>query len=229
VRLPSYPSAAFPASLLAASLALITPAGCGTDSNRTYAGLSSARIELDEGGYVLRYLAPPWEKVNDDPLTSGRRKSSPIGGESTPILADSGVALEIERVSNSDVVNSLTFPKYRLETALVPCAQEDVGDLSCAEYLAGLDYEARQADGSFDRFGSAPRVRKNHWDQQYYELMGQIEATGRFRRVIFFEGVDAPETLAGWMLIEANPDLAEREVTELVRAFEMLPGSGAQP
>jgi hypothetical protein len=235
VQLPSHSTAAFPAPLrstlcalaLAALICSLAPA-CGTDSEHPYASLSRARVERDQAGYVLRYLAPPWERLEDDPLAKGTRKSVSIGGTSTAILAESGVVLEIEHISNSGSSEALTFPKYRLEAALVPCMEEDVGDLSCAEHLAQLDYAARQEEGPVDLLGSKPRARKNDWNQTYYELMGQSETTGRFRRVIFFES-STPERVAGWILIEANPDLGEREVTELVRAFEMLPGTEAEP
>jgi hypothetical protein len=208
---------------------MLTGVGCGTDAERTYAGLSSRRIELDVAGYVLRYLAPPWQHVPDDPLSTGARKSVPIGGSSYPILAKSGAVLEIPRESNGDDEAELSFPNYRLETALVECSAEGTEEQSCASYLAGLDYEARMSEGMFDRFGPEPRQRTNDFGQKYYELMGQTDATGRFRRVVFFEGAGAPEQIAGWMLIEANPDLGDREVTELVDAFQMLAGTGAEP
>jgi hypothetical protein len=153
----------------------------------------------------------------------------PIGGKNYAIIAESGLVLEIDRESSVDDVEGLSFPKYRLDAALVQCAQEDTDNLSCAEYLAGLDYEARQSEGKFDRFGTQPRQRENDAGQKYYELMGQVDATGRFRRVIFFESEDVPERIATWMLIEANPDLGEREINELVEAVETLPSDGAQP
>lgn len=209
-------------ALLALLLAVCS--GCGTDAEHPYAGLSRARVELDQGGYVLRYLAPPWERVKDDPLAKGTRKSVPIGGESRAVVADSGLVLEIERVSNSDVVAAVTFPKYRLEAALVECSLEEVGDVSCAQHLAELDYAARQADGNVDLFGSKPRTRKNDWGQTYFEWMGQSETTGRFRRAVFVES-ETPEAVAAWLLIEANPNLGEREINELVQAFQLLPGT----
>lgn len=222
-------SARFDASLLA--VALLSGAGlsCGKDAEREYAGLSRATIERPEAGYVVRYLSPPWQRLTDDPLATGARTTVSIGGASRAIVAESGLVLEIERVSSSDVVDVLAFPKYRLEAALVPCSDDEVAESSCAEYLAELDYAARQEDAPFDRFGSSPRVRRNDWDQRYYELMGQAEATGRFRRVVYFEAAEQPEGIAGWLQLEANPDLGEREINELVRAVQMLPGAGAAP
>jgi hypothetical protein len=208
---------------------MLTGVGCGTDAERTYAGLSSQRVELEVAGYVVRYLAPPWQRMPDDPLSTGARKSVSIGGDSYPILAKSGAVLEIPRESNVEEEEGLSFPKYRLEAALVACAAEDTEQLSCAAYLAGLDYEARMGEGMFDRFGPEPRQSSNDFGQKYYELMGQTDATGRFRRVVFFEGAEAAEQIAGWLLIEANPDLGEREVTELVDAFQMLAGGEAEP
>jgi hypothetical protein len=209
-------------------LVLLTANACGTDAERKYAGLSRAQVALGEGGYVLRYLSPPWQRAKDDPLETGARKSVPIGGTSVPILAGSGAVLEIDRESNTKDVEELTFPNYRLEAALVECDSDDALDTSCAEHLAILDYAARQSEGRFDLFGDAPRAGKNDADQDYYELMGQSDATARYSRVIFFAG-DAPERVAARVLIEANPDLGEREITEMVRAFEMLPGDGAEP
>jgi hypothetical protein len=183
-------------------------------------------VERPEAGYVVRYLAPPWQSVADDPLVRGARATVPIGGMGRAIVEESGVVLEIERVSSSDVVDPLAFPKYRLEAALVPCGDDEIGELSCAEYLAELDYAARNDEGEFDLFGPGPRARRNDWNQRYYELMGQSETTGRFRRVVFFEAAE-PERVAGWLQLEANPDLGEREINELVHAFQMLPGTGA--
>jgi hypothetical protein len=152
-----------------------------------------------------------------------------IGGKSYPIFAESGVVLEIDRESSVDDIEGLSFPKYRLDAALVECAESETDGLSCAEYLAGLDYEARQSEGKFDLLGTEWRQRKNDAGQKYYELMGQVDATGRFRRVIFFESEDTAERIAAWIMIEANPNLGEREINELVEAVEMLPSDGAQP
>ncbi len=225
----SHSSVRLPASLSAVVLLSCAGLGCGADAERDYAGLSRASIERPEAGYVVRYLAPPWQRVTDDPLAAGARTTVSIGGTGRPIVAESGLVLEIERVSSSDVVDVLAFPKYRLEAALVPCSEDEVAEKSCAEHLAELDYAARQEGGAFDLFGSAPRARKNDWNQQYYELMGQAETTGRFRRVVFFEAAEEPEGIAGWLQLEANPDLGEREISQLVRAVQMLPGSGAEP
>jgi hypothetical protein len=203
--------------------------GCGKDAEREYAGLSRAEVERPEAGYVVRYLAPPWQRLNDDPLAAGARTTVTIGGMGRAVLEESGVVLEIERVSSSDKVDPLAFPKYRLEAALVTCSEDEVGRKSCAEYLAELDYAARQEEGAFDLLGSGPRARRNDWNQRYYELMGQTETTGRFRRLVFFEAAEQPEAIAGWLQLEANPDLGEREVSELVRAVQMLPGTGAEP
>lgn len=213
----------------AALLVPLVTSGCGTDAERTYAGLSNERIELDPGGYVLRYLAPPWQSVPEDPLANGARKSVKIGGQSYPVYAESGAVLEIPQQAHVEDTDGESVPKYRLESALVVCAQEDTGDQSCAAYLAGLDYDARNEDGAFDLFGDEPRQHSNDAGQKYYEMMGQSDATGRFQRVVFIEGADAPERVAGWLSIEANPNLGEREVSEMVDAFEMLPGTGAQP
>jgi hypothetical protein len=210
---------------------LFAGSACGTDAEREYAGLSALRVEPPAAGYVLRYLSPPWQLMKDDPLATGARKSVPIGGENVPVVDDSAAVLEIERESNVED-DDLSFPKYRLEAALVACDAEDPAPEdelpSCAERLAQRDYTARQSDGSFDRFGSEPRPGENDAEQQYFELMGQTTATRRFRRIVFFETA-ARDEIAAWLLIEANPDLAEPEITELIQAFEVLPGSEDEP
>lgn len=197
----------------------MTCGACGSDAERRYADLSTVPVDLDVGGYRLRYLKPPWKREDADPLATGARTSVLVAGMNREIVPDSAVVLQIAKQSTAEDPEHLSVPKYRLETVLLRCDPSELEDQSCAATLARLDQAALAPEGDFTLFGKEPRAGTNDFEQVLYEFMGQLSADLRYRRIVYYE-TDEP-TLTARLFIEGNPDLDEYEVTRLVRAFEL--------
>lgn len=206
------------ALLSALSSALLS---CGTDAEQRYAGLSKHDVTSTEVSYRVRYLAPPWEKLRDDPLVTGARKSVPLGEGLRDVVPGTGAVLYVPRTSNLSGPEELFFAKYRLEVAALRCADEELSaGSSCAQWLADTDYAGRITREDGDFFGGAPRADSNDFDQPFYELMTRDAESSRYRRIAYFETSTAALSLR--VYIEGNPDLSELEITNMLRAFEVL-------
>lgn len=211
--------------VLAGLLALLL-ARCGVDAERRYAGLSSVEVQVDEGGFRARYLSPPWYNVPDDPLVAGERGQVPVGDTTQEIVPDSALVLEIDNQSSLPDPMRLSYPKYHLEAALLHCTQDQIGEAeSCAAALAAQDLTGRSASEDTDAFGAEPRRGTNDFGQEYWELMTRVPETGRHRRIQYFQTDDT--LTAARVFVEANPALDEQEMTRMLHAFELLPGSAS--
>jgi hypothetical protein len=207
-------------------LSALLLAGCGADAERRYASLSSLEVQVEEGGFRARYLSPPWYSVPSDPLVAGERAQVPIGDTTQDIVPESALVLEIENQSSLPDPMGLSYPKYRLEAALLHCTQDQIGEAeSCAAALAAQDLTGRSASEDTDSFGADPRPGKNDFGQEYWELMTRVPETGRHRRIQYFQADDA--LTATRLFVEANPALDDQEMTRMLHAFELLPGSGS--
>jgi hypothetical protein len=191
-----------------------------------------AQVSRSDGpGYRLRYLDPPWELIDDDPLATGKQLQVPFGAspdcaaKSAMCLAvepKTSTVLEIDRPSpvpaGADVI---TYPKYRAEASVVRCpagmlASTDV----CADALANADATGRaSAEGDDDVF-SAPEDGENDFDQHFRELNAQNRDSLRYRRIVYFATED--REVAVRLFLEANPSLKEEEVTRMIHAFEVV-------
>jgi hypothetical protein len=206
-------------------LSALLLAGCGGDAERRYASLSSLEVQVDDGGFRARYLSPPWYSVLGDPLVAGERAQVPIGDTTQEIVPGSALVLEIENQSSLPDPMGLSYPKYRLEAALLHCTQDQISEAeSCAAALAAQDLTGRSASEDTDWFGADPRPGKNDFGQEYWELMTRVPETGRHRRIQYFQ-TDGALTAAR-VFVEANPALDEQEMTRMLHAFELLPGGG---
>jgi hypothetical protein len=209
--------------VLGGLLALLL-AGCGVDAERRYASLSSAQVEVESGGFRARYLSPPWYSVPDDPLVAGERVQVPVGDTTRDIVPESALVLEIENQSALPDPMGLSYPKYRLEAALLHCTQDQIGAAeSCAAALATQDLTGRSASEDTDFFGADPRPGKNDFGQAYWELLTRVPETGRYRRIQYLQTDDA--LTAARVFVEANPALDDEEMTRMLHAFELLSGS----
>jgi hypothetical protein len=199
-------------------------AGCGTDAERRYAALSSLEVRVESGGFRARYLSPPWYSVPDDPLVTGALEQVPVGDTTWPIVPESALVLEIERESSVSDPSHLSYPKYRLEAALLRCEEEQLEDApSCAAALASQDLAGRTASEDTELFGTAPHPGTNDFGQEFWELMTRVPETNRRRRIQYLQAED--ELTALRLFVEANPELDEPEMTRMLSAFELLPGS----
>jgi hypothetical protein len=199
-------------------------AACGADAEARYAGLSTAEIRTPELTYKIRYLSPPWKRFKDA-LTTGARKSVPVGGELRDIVPDTGLVLAIERETSFDEVG-LTYAKYVMEIAAVRCSTSELtNEDTCARYLAAIDYTARAESGEDSGFfGPEELPGSNDVGQQYYELMTRDPETFRYRRVAFFETADRLLTVR--LYIEANPGLADPETSRMIQTLEIVEPGG---
>lgn len=194
--------------------------GCGPDAEARYAGLSVASREVDGAGFRLRYADPPWKHRAEDPLEDGVLKSVPIGGAPMKIVPKSARVLEI-RKQGASRESDLSLPSYRLEAVVLRCEEQRLEEgAECAESLADADYAARADAGPTDAFGASPRAGKNDFDQTYYEFLSFDDELRRYRRIAFFS-TDDP-MLSVRLFIEAYTDLGEREISELIAAFEVF-------
>lgn len=213
-------------------------AACGQDADETYAGMSSLLVGQPDGiGYRLRYLDPPWENVDNDPLVRGAGGASVqyglrdgVGTAGMPDLVpspQSSRVLEIERTAQVEipVEGIITYPKYRLEVSILRCAELgiQVAQLdSCAKHLNTSDLNGRTGVELNAFFGPDGRTGKNVKGQPYHEFMTQVPETTRYRRVVYYETSDRLTTIR--LGFEANPALSELEVTQMINAFEVLDG-----
>jgi hypothetical protein len=203
---------------------------CGQDAEKRYAGLEVAQVRLPSGhGYRVRYLSPPWELSEDDPLATGKNLLVPFGtsavcgaGNDGCRLAEagSGVVLEIDKQSPTQENGTITYPKYRLEAAFLRC---DAGELAaadpCAEHLAREDVLGRK-DEAGDDLIIKQEDGANDWGQPFRDILTQSKESLRYRRIVYFTTSDRLLTLR--LLFEANPSLAEREVTRMVQATQLF-------
>jgi hypothetical protein len=209
--------------------------GCGKDADETFAGMSSLVVGQPDGiGYRLRYLDPPWERVDDDPLVRGLAGTTVQFGaldKQSAVLSDlvpsprSSRVLEIDRSANVDVEipGVITYPKYRLEVSILRCDQLGVQVAqmdSCAKTLNRNDVNGRTGVELNTFFGQDGRTGTNENGQPYYEFMSQDDKTLRYRRVVYYE--TAQPLTAIRLGFEANPPLSELEVTQMINAFEVL-------
>jgi hypothetical protein len=194
---------------------------CGSDAERRYAGLSKHTVSTSELGYRIRYLSPPWERVDEDPLVSGSRKSVPVGSGLRDVVKGSAAVIVVPRQSNLSGPDELSYAKLRLEVAAVQCtdAELSVGS-SCAQWLADTDFAQRIEQQETEQQGNTPRTDTNDFDQAFYELMTRDVETSRYRRIAYFETAIANTALR--VYFEGNPDLSEAEITAMLRAFEVL-------
>jgi hypothetical protein len=217
-------------------------AACGEDAEKQFAGMSSEVVGQPDGiGYRLRYLDPPWERVGNDPLVLGAAKvqfgavDPASGAVSYPDLTPSPGSvsvLEIERSVANDVEieGVITYPKYRLEVAVLRCDELDINvprSESCAWQLNRTDVSNRGSAEFAEIFGQDGRDGHNYKGQHYYEFMTRVDETLRYRRVVYYE---TSERLVAIRLgFEANPALSELEVDQMVNAFEVLDDEVAEP
>jgi hypothetical protein len=216
--------------------------GCGTDAEQQFAGMKQLSVQTADGlGYRLRYLDPPWKQVSNDPLLNAKSRGTVQfgahdgeGDTAQPDLLpepESARVLEIERAT--DGVNPapdliVTYPKYRLEAALLRCEALGIPvatDETCAARLNRLDEAGREATERSGFFGAGGREGVNAAGQRYHEFMTLVKDTGRYRRVVYFETPD--RLVAARLGFEANPALSEREITQMVDAFEVLEGTAS--
>jgi hypothetical protein len=210
--------------------------GCGQNAEEKYAGLSTLVVGQPDGiGYRLRYLNPPWENVDDDPLVRGASGATlqfglrdGVGAVALPDLTpspQSSRVLEIERSAQTTIPidGIITYPKYRLEVSVLHCdelqiqvAQQD----SCAKQLNVSDVNGRTGVELNSFFGQNGRPGKNELGQPYYEFMTRVRETSRYRRVVYYETSDRLTAIR--LGFEANPALSELEVTQMIKAFEVL-------
>ena len=218
---------------IALSLALLFAQACGEDSEKTYAGLSVAQASAPDGlSYRLRYLNPPWEKSDRDPLITGSDTGVELRGvKDQPFIAGTAIVLEVERES---IVSGGGRTKYHLEATLIACDLTlDAGE-SCAKAIAYADNDARVADGEPSFYEGSVKERSNDFAQKYYELITRNMETQRYKRVAFYDTPDASRFLR--VYIESNPRLDEDEVDRMLDAVELFEGdapasgdAGAQP
>jgi hypothetical protein len=211
---------------------------CGQDAEKRYAGLSVAQVQLPSGhGYRVRYLAPPWERISSDPLVTGKNLLVPFGSSEIcgagndgcrMAVAGSGVVLEIDKQSPTLESGTITYPKYRLEAAFLRCdaAELPLAD-ECADYLAREDVLGRRDAEAGDDLIIKQESGSNDWGQSFRDILTQSKESLRYRRIVYF--VTSDRLLALRLLLEANPSLAEREVTRMVQAtqlFDTQPAEG---
>jgi hypothetical protein len=224
----------------ATTLLCLMSLGCGTDAEREFAGTSSLIVGQPDGiGYRLRYLEPPWERASADPLEQGaadaRVQYGDLDGRSTGSLFDltpsagSARVLVIEKSAEvrATPAGVLTYPKYRLEVAVLRCAELGIQVAqqdSCAKHLNTSDATGR-GPSELPLFGQDGRMGQNSRGQPYYEFMTQVNETQRYRRVVYFETGDRLTAIR--LGFEANPPLSELEVTNMIDSFEVLDGEFA--
>jgi hypothetical protein len=206
---------------------------CGQDAEKRYAGLSTVSIALPSGGagYLLRYLAPPWEGVDDDPQVTGMESKVPFGASQEctsskaaclTIEAHSASVLEIERQSLvPEEDGTIVFPKYRLEAAFVRCTADMLAAKDeCYAVLGRMDQVGRETDPNTDDRVFSGKSDKNDAGQPFYEFQSVTVLNQRYRRIAYFSTDD--RLLAVRVFMEANPSLAEEEVTRMLHAFEIV-------
>lgn len=214
--------------LVSCALLLGLLAACGADAEGRYAGLSSAEVSAAELTYKIRFLSPPWKRVDTDPLVTGARKSVPVGGRLRDVVPDSGLVLAIDRESSIDDMSGLTYAKYVMEVVAVRCsASELTEDDSCARFLAASDYAARAESEDSGFFGTEEQLASNDVGQKYYELMTRDPVTYRYRRLAFFETGDRLLTVR--LYIDANPGLADPATSRMIQTLEIMAPAGAEP
>lgn len=220
---------------LSVALSCLSLWSCGPDAEARFAGLDVEEVAPPEGpSYRLRYLSPPWKQVAGDALVRGQAPvqfglNDAEGDTAHPDLwpiAESARVLEIGRNLQTDKTlpdGVVTYPKYRLEVAGLDCEALGIdlptGD-SCAAQLRQQD-ESGRSDSDEERvLGGYSRGGTNAFGQRYHEFTTQVQATRRFRRVVYFE-TERP-SVAVRLGFEANPDLGESEITRMIEAFELL-------
>jgi hypothetical protein len=218
------------AHCLVVSLVGLLASSCGQDAEKRYAGLEVARVQLPSGhGYRVRYLSPPWERLDDDPLVTGKNLLVPFGPSEIcggrndtcrSAEAKSGVVMEIDKQSPTQDNGTITYPKYRLEAAFLRC---DAGELpaadKCADHLAEQDVLGRRSTDGDDLI-IKQEDGENDWGQPFRDILTQSQSSLRYRRIVYFATSD--RLLALRLLFEANPSLAEREVTRMVQACQLF-------
>jgi hypothetical protein len=191
----------------------------------------SVALPAGGAGYLLRYLAPPWEVVDDDPQVLGMETKVPFGAsqECTSSKAaclglepHTASVLEIERqslVPRDD--GTIVFPKYRLEAAFVRCSADKLAASDqCYAFLGKADQVGRDTDPDTDDRVFSGKSAKNDAGQPYYEFQSVTLMNQRYRRIAYFATDD--RLLAVRVFMEANPSLAEEEVTRMLHAFEIV-------
>jgi hypothetical protein len=206
--------------------------GCGQDSEKRYAGLEVAQVSpAGAPGYRLRYLDPPWELVDDDPLATGKLSEVPFGAstncgassaECLAVEPKSSTVLEIDRPSpvapDEDVI---TYPKYRAEASVVRCPPGSLASTDlCADSLAEADAAGRATEEGGDDVFAAPEDGENDFGQHFRELNAKNRDSLRYRRIVYFATED--REIAVRLFLEANPSLKEKEVTRMIHAFEVV-------
>jgi hypothetical protein len=221
-----------PRRALRLSLAGALAFACGQDAEKRYAGLEVISVQLPTGlGYRVRYLSPPWERVSSDPLSSGKNLRVPFGASAACIQGEescrsaepgSGTVLEVDRQSPTQGAGVLTYPKYRLEAAVLRCEPTELASTDeCADVLAEQDVLGRRSEEG-DDLVIRQEDGENDWGQRYRDILTQSRSTMRFRRIVYFAAPDRTRTVR--LLFEANPSLAEVEVTRMVRACQLFEG-----
>jgi hypothetical protein len=131
---------------------------CGESARQPFAGMAVLTVSLPDGsGYRIRYLDPPWERIEGDALARGEALLQWGGADSEgdtrlpdlrPIEGSVRI-LEIERSGRraGSVDGIAVYPKYRLEAALLRCDVLDIAvprSESCARVISRAD-EANRA------------------------------------------------------------------------------------
>jgi hypothetical protein len=220
------------AHCLVVSLLGLVGSSCGQDAEQRYAGLDVASVRPpDSPGYRVRYLSPPWERVSDDPLVTGKNLLVPFGesevcgeGHDTCRMAEakSGLVLEIDKQSPTQDNGVITYPKYRLEAALLRCAADELPAADeCADHLAEQDVLGRKTG---DDLVIKQEDGENDSGQRFRNILTQSKSSYRYRRIVYF--VTGERLLTLRLLFEANPSLAEPEVTRMVQAVQVLEAEG---
>jgi hypothetical protein len=227
----------FSRTILLCATRVLLLGGCGPDAEAPFAGLHSEQIETDrEIGYRLRYMTPPWEPVRDDPLVLGAADAriqfgseDRVGDDAQPDLQpvpESARVLEIARSTGAAAPAAegvITYPKYRLEVALLDCEMLGLApreDESCAAFLRERDESGRGATEDVGLLDADARVGTNVFGQRFHQFTTQVRDSRRYRRVVYFE--TAHRERAVRLGFEAFPSLAEHEVTQMIDAFEVF-------
>ena len=212
-------------------LCVVAVFGCGEDSEKRYAGLDVAQVSLEGGpGYRLRYLAPPWETVDDDPLATGKTSQVPFGASTNcsaqgamclAVVPKSSSVLEIDGSSVTDDPNVINYPKYRAEASVVVCPAGSLASQDlCADFLANADATGRNTEEGGDDVFAPPEDGENDFGQHFREVNARNLETFRYRRIVYFATSD--REIAVRLFLEANPSLKEKEVTRMIQAFEVV-------
>jgi hypothetical protein len=198
-------------------LACIASAGCGTDAERRYAGLSEVERSALGVGYTLRYLAPPWKRRDGDPLVLGSRTGVSVGGRTRRVVKEGVSVLEIGTTTVAQVPGE-NYPKYRLEAAIVRCDDDELGDTPCAPVLRLAEFEARAG-------ATSPPVSES--GTTHYDVLAKADDGQRNVRVAFYDFGNGAPDVALWVYIESYPSLSERDIDDMLADITLNDGSAA--